>query len=79
MPRADRKRPRRSGLGGHHPEGLGKGARNHQCLARREQVDELGVLQAPGEHDAGRESRGGRQVRGAPIGVGLERVEEGQE
>ena len=49
--RADRQRPAGGGLGGDHPEGLGEGARHDQRLARGQQLGELLVLEAAGEHD----------------------------
>ncbi len=56
---ADRQRPAGGGLGGDHAERLGERARHDQRLARGQQIRQLVVIQAAGEHDAvGQDARG---------------------
>ena len=52
VPGRDRQHAARRRLGGHHPVGLGEGAREDERLAGGQERRELVVLQAPGEDDA---------------------------
>ena len=59
---ADRQHAARGGLGRDHPERLGERARHDQRAACGQQLGELVVLEAPGEHDPLAERRGRREV-----------------
>ena len=59
---ADRQHAAGRRLGGHHAERLGERARHDQRLARRQQLGQLLVVEATGEHDALLERAGGVQV-----------------
>jgi hypothetical protein len=62
-----RQRAARGGLGGDHPERLGKGARHHLGLTGRQKAREVVVRERAGEVDP----RRGRRRRPQPVVVGL--------
>ena len=59
MPGDERRTAAGGGLGGHHAEGLGKDRRHDRGVGERQEMDEMPVLERPGEeHPVARKRRG---------------------